>query len=174
MLSKMKPLTGFTNQTSGVKFSSTETSTSTLSQADRADKNGATNSGDSKGQITSDYNDNIKALNESVAAWIEKHIRLNPYVDLTPIFNDYKDHMKNIDLKFSASASGLVSSSSPSLFDEKNSAKQPTSPPVSTASFGKDSTQLPCSSFSSSCTQGSEEKAEEELNTGEVAASSCD
>ena len=90
----------------GVKPPSTETSTS-LSLGKDTNQNGfkAISSGNSQAHkpSSSSYQDNIKALNESVAAWIQKHISLNPYVDLTPIFNDYKEHMKNIDLKFSSS-----------------------------------------------------------------------
>ena len=102
---------------SGVKPQSTETSTS-LSLGKDTNQNGfkATLSGNSQANkpSSSSYQDNIKALNESVAAWIQRHISLNPYVDLTPIFNDYKEHMKNIDLKFYSSTNKTDACSSAS------------------------------------------------------------
>lgn len=123
----MKPLTGISSLSSGssnlfssAKPSSTETSAS-LSLGQNSNQNGfkAISSDNSQASkpSNSSYNDNIKALNESVAAWIQKHITLNPYVDLTPIFNDYKEHMKNIDLKFSSSTkeTGTSSSASPAV-----------------------------------------------------------
>lgn len=44
--------------------------------------------------------ENVKALNVSVCSWIKKHVDVNPYVDLTPIFRDYDKHMQGIDEKF--------------------------------------------------------------------------
>lgn len=88
--------------------SATSTSTYTtpsLSFGNSNNQNGlkaiSTENSQAAKECSSSYNDNIKALNESVSSWIQKHIKLNPYVDLTPIFNDYKEHMKNIDQKFS-------------------------------------------------------------------------
>ena len=41
----------------------------------------------------------LKSLNESVSEWIGKHVKTNPYVDLTPIFNDYTTHLAAIETK---------------------------------------------------------------------------
>ncbi|CAH3191952.1 unnamed protein product [Porites evermanni] len=106
-----KPLTGISSlssSSSNMFSSATSTSTNTtpsLSFGNSNNQNGfkaiSTENSQAAKEFSSSYNDNIKALNESVSSWIQKHIKLNPYVDLTPIFNDYKEHMKNIDQKFS-------------------------------------------------------------------------
>ncbi|KAK3754885.1 hypothetical protein QZH41_018940 [Actinostola sp. cb2023] len=33
----------------------------------------------------------------SVSSWIQKHLGDNPYVDLTPVFNDYRNHLASIE-----------------------------------------------------------------------------
>lgn len=45
------------------------------------------------------YLENIKALNIGVLAWIKKHVEENPYVDLTPVFKDYRKHMEDLESK---------------------------------------------------------------------------
>ena len=47
----------------------------------------------------SKYLEQLRSLNVSVSDWIAKHVRDNPFVDLTPIFRDYETHLKNIDNK---------------------------------------------------------------------------
>lgn len=47
----------------------------------------------------SPFLENLKALNESVSKWIKEHVNRNPYVDLTPIFADYKSHLSDIESK---------------------------------------------------------------------------
>ncbi|CAI8024153.1 Nuclear pore complex protein Nup50 [Geodia barretti] len=42
----------------------------------------------------------LRSLNFSVSDWIVKHVRENPYVDLTPIFRDYEKHLRELDQKF--------------------------------------------------------------------------
>ena len=142
---------------SGLNASPAEASTSATASftALSSNKNGFNSSSDSKATNTSSssYKDNLKALNESVAAWIQKHIAVNPYVDLTPIFNDYKEHMKNIDLKFSSSTKETENSSSASL--AFNATKQPA---VSSASIF---------SAPSQASQKTEENRSNILNTGE-------
>lgn len=162
----IKPLTGnssFTpgpkNMFSGLNTSSAEASTSTTSSFTSlgSNKNGfkANTSSDSQATNASStsYKENLKALNESVAAWIQKHIAINPYVDLTPIFNDYKEHMKNIDLKFSSSTKETENSSSAS--EALNATKQPA---VSSASTF---------SAPSQASRETEEKRSNVINTGE-------
>ena len=46
------------------------------------------------------YLANLKSLNTSVLSWIEKHVRENPYVDLSPVFNDYGKHLKDLEQKY--------------------------------------------------------------------------
>ncbi|XP_031568078.1 nuclear pore complex protein Nup50-like [Actinia tenebrosa] len=45
------------------------------------------------------YLENIKALNIGVLAWIKKHVEENPYVDLMPVFKDYRKHMDDLESK---------------------------------------------------------------------------
>ena len=150
---------GSTNMFSGLNASSAEASTSATASFTSlsSNKNGlSTNSStDSKATnaSSSSYKENLKALNESVAAWIQKHIAVNPYVDLTPIFNDYKEHMKNIDLKFSSSTKETEDSSSASL--ATNATKQPAM--ISASIF----------SAPSQASQETEESRSNKLNTGE-------
>lgn len=47
-----------------------------------------------------EYLSQLRSLNISVSEWINKHVKENPYVDLTPIFKDYEDHLKSIDGRF--------------------------------------------------------------------------
>ncbi|XP_030845057.1 nuclear pore complex protein Nup50 [Strongylocentrotus purpuratus] len=51
------------------------------------------------GKGTDAYADEIRALNRSVSAWIQKHVEGNPVCDLTPIFEDYKKHLGEIEEK---------------------------------------------------------------------------
>lgn len=118
---------------SGLNASSATASTSTASPFASLglNKNGfkassLTSDSQAPKASSSSYKDNLKALNESVSAWIQKHISENPYVDLTPIFNDYREHMKNIDLKFASSKEEMGKSSS--------STEAPKQPAVSSAS----------------------------------------
>ena len=68
------------------------------------------------GEDNSSYLEQIKALNQSVVTWIQSHVTSNPYIDLTPVFKDYENHMKNIDNKCCAagSSSGSLSSAATS------------------------------------------------------------
>ena len=43
------------------------------------------------------YLSNLKSLNTSFLAWVEKHVRENPYVDLTPVFKDYEKHIGELE-----------------------------------------------------------------------------
>lgn len=132
----MKPLASSSSSTfSNVKPVLTDTST-TVPSSSNASQNGVKDSFSGKPSehqpSSVSYQDNIKALNESVTAWIQKHINLNPYVDLSPIFNDYKQHMKAIDLKFSSSTT--VTEAKSNHAPATVSTSQPTA--KDTSSFG--------------------------------------
>ena len=150
---------GSANMFSGLNTCTAEASTSATASFTSlsSNENGfkANSSSDSKATNASgsSYKDNLKALNESVAAWIQKHIAVNPYVDLTPIFNDYKEHMKNIDLKFSSSTKERENSSSTS--EALNTPKQPAVSSVSVFSAP------------SQASQETEESRSNKLNAGE-------
>ena len=45
----------------------------------------------------SKYIKKLCALNESVSQWISDHVKKNPCIDLTPIFEDYKRYLKELD-----------------------------------------------------------------------------
>lgn len=38
----------------------------------------------------------LRLLNTSVSKWITRHLQENPYVDLSPVFNDYFQHLSRI------------------------------------------------------------------------------
>ncbi|EEB12786.1 conserved hypothetical protein [Pediculus humanus corporis] len=42
--------------------------------------------------------ESLKELNLSCSSWIAKHLEKNPYCILTPIFNDYKKHLEELNL----------------------------------------------------------------------------
>jgi nuclear pore complex protein Nup50 len=42
----------------------------------------------------------LKILNESVLNFTQKHLKKNPYLDLTPTFQDYINHYKELEIKF--------------------------------------------------------------------------
>ena len=51
------------------------------------------------------YLTNLKSLNTSVLEWIQKHVKENPYIDLTPVFKDYQKHIQDIEEKFGPESS---------------------------------------------------------------------
>lgn len=51
------------------------------------------------------YLTNLKNLNTSVLEWIQKHVKENPYIDLTPVFKDYQKHIQDIEEKFDPESS---------------------------------------------------------------------
>ena len=59
------------------------------------------------------YLSNLKSLNTSFLAWVEKHVRENPCVDLTPVFKNYEKHIGELD-KHNGSAPGEAASQSDS------------------------------------------------------------
>lgn len=48
---------------------------------------------------SSDYFAKLKGLNECVAQWIKAHVDSNPFCILTPVFQDYEKHLKEIESK---------------------------------------------------------------------------
>lgn len=45
------------------------------------------------------YLQELSALNISVLDWIKQHVEENPCIDLTPVFNDYGKHLKDVESK---------------------------------------------------------------------------
>jgi hypothetical protein len=43
-----------------------------------------------------DYLGGLKALNMKVTNWIKSHVEENPLVDLSPVFRDYRKHLKEL------------------------------------------------------------------------------
>ncbi|XP_002735880.1 nuclear pore complex protein Nup50-like [Saccoglossus kowalevskii] len=58
-----------------------------------------------KESYNSEYCKRLKELNKSVSAWIEKHVATNPLCDLTPIFQDYEKHLRELEKKYPPSSS---------------------------------------------------------------------
>ncbi len=46
---------------------------------------------------TGEYEKKLQNLNQSVSSWIQKHVTENPVCDLTPVFEDYKKHLAEIE-----------------------------------------------------------------------------
>lgn len=46
-----------------------------------------------------EYLASLKVLNETVTSWIADHVKKNPCCVLTPIFQDYEKHLKDLELK---------------------------------------------------------------------------
>lgn len=55
------------------------------------------------------YHRYLKALNEGVSAWIKQHVDKNPLIDLSPIFDDYRAHMSDIEAKYKSKSDVKVS-----------------------------------------------------------------
>ena len=45
----------------------------------------------------SNYIRKLRSLNESVTKWISDHVRANPCIDLTPVFEDYQRYLRELD-----------------------------------------------------------------------------
>ncbi|XP_034825405.1 nuclear pore complex protein Nup50 [Maniola hyperantus] len=73
------------------------------------------------------YYNNLKGLNESVSAWIKKHVEETPLCILTPIFRDYEKHLKNIQDEYEKSKEP----SSKNMSDTKDDNKIAKSPATS-------------------------------------------
>ena len=46
------------------------------------------------------YLANLKILNEGVLKWIQKHLDSNIYINLTPVFDDYRKHFEGLQKKY--------------------------------------------------------------------------
>ncbi|XP_057379784.1 nuclear pore complex protein Nup50-like [Daphnia carinata] len=51
-----------------------------------------------------EYLASLKVLNETVTAWITDHVKKNPCCVLTPIFQDYEKHLKDLEAKRTSTA----------------------------------------------------------------------
>jgi nuclear pore complex protein Nup50 len=75
--------------------SSSETA---VSSNGKEDANTSIKNGSSK--TSSKYMVHLKALNETVTKWIKDHVDKNPYILLTPVFEDYKTHLAELERKY--------------------------------------------------------------------------
>ncbi|CAH2237203.1 jg11176 [Pararge aegeria aegeria] len=74
-----------------------------------------------------DYYNNLRGLNESVSAWIKKHVEETPLCILSPIFKDYENHLKNIQDEYDKIKKEL---SLKNISDTKDNNTEPKSPIV--------------------------------------------
>ena len=65
--------------------------------AEKKGQASTSSTGSGSGSAGSLYLSNLKSLNTSFLAWVEKHVRENPYVDLTPVFRDYEKHIGELE-----------------------------------------------------------------------------
>lgn len=54
-------------------------------------------------QTNPEYRSKLRALNVAVSSWIQQHVAKTPVCDLTPIFNDYRKHLTEIERKYGCS-----------------------------------------------------------------------
>ncbi|MCL4135024.1 UNVERIFIED_CONTAM: hypothetical protein GTU68_023853 [Idotea baltica] len=54
---------------------------------------------------------NLKALNTGVLDWVKQHVDKNQYINLSPIFDDYKKHFQQIKNKYDPTSSNQSSAS---------------------------------------------------------------
>lgn len=88
-----QPTNAFSNF--AIKVPTTETVTK-----ENGDKKPATDNEASE----KEYVANLKALNETVTTWITDHVKKNPCCVLTPIFQDYEKHLKDLESKRTSAA----------------------------------------------------------------------
>ncbi|XP_071809089.1 nuclear pore complex protein Nup50-like [Asterias amurensis] len=131
------------------------------STSDTNGTNGSNKSGPPTTSTSSmEYEKKLQNLNLSVSSWIQKHVTENPVCDLTPVFEDYKKHLTEIEklkttVETNQSVAKPLSTSTASSFSFgkssdvtevvtsskvdfsfKASAAPSTSTPASTFSFG--------------------------------------
>ncbi|XP_050362451.1 nuclear pore complex protein Nup50 [Nymphalis io] len=88
-------------------FSSTNTNSTPfkvqpVSNSQPSEDNKSTNKSDSQEDKKLIYYSKLKSLNESVSAWIKKHVEEGLCI-LTPIFKDYEKHLKDIQDEYEKS-----------------------------------------------------------------------
>lgn len=97
-----------------------------------------------------DYVDSIKALNQSVAAWISDKVKENPLCKLTPIFKDYEKYLSEIEAnkgkgesKESVAPAPTAAKTTGFSFGSVSPAAAPTAAPAKTFSFGISTSTAP-------------------------------
>jgi nuclear pore complex protein Nup50 len=75
--------------------------------------------GHAKSPQKSAYMQQLKALNESVLQWIQKHVTSNPYCILTPIFKDYEKHLEEISKSKEASPQSTTAGKEENVEEKK-------------------------------------------------------
>ena len=136
---------------------------------------------ESTGMVSSPTNEDkflekLRLLNTSVSKWINRHLQENPYVDLTPVFNDYFEHLRRIS-KEDKIAPLTSNSSSQQTLPVPNPSTKPAPP---TNSLTEDTTVKPTdatvkplpSDETSSQEDGEEEHDRSEHPSGEEDGSS--
>lgn len=105
-ISSSKPTLSTAPASSAAKTNSFPTSTlSNDKQASTTNASGfastALNGGASSSSTSnSEYCSKLRALNVAVSAWIQQHVAKTPVCDLTPVFNDYRNHLQEIERKY--------------------------------------------------------------------------
>lgn len=94
------------------------------------------------------YYAKLKGLNQSVSAWIAKHIADNPVCVLTPIFDDYARHLKEIQQSQSAASATDATSATRQTVTIKTPDYTFKSAASSASSAKKETDAAPASTFS--------------------------
>jgi nuclear pore complex protein Nup50 len=105
--------------------------------------------GDSK-EYNEDYLAHLKALNLQVTEWIKRHIEENPLVLLSPVFQDYEKHLKEISEKYPPKTPSKPKTAGTTSFQISPSVRSPVKPSESIKPF----------SFAPSAATSTEQKSE--------------
>lgn len=70
------------------------------------------------------YYNKLKGLNESVSAWIKKHVEETPLCILTPIFRDYEKHLNEIQSEYETSKDKIIIKENTDTNSKQNNANQ--------------------------------------------------
>ncbi|XP_026491651.1 nuclear pore complex protein Nup50 [Vanessa tameamea] len=105
-------------------FTSTNTNstpfkTQSVSNSKPNEENKSTNKSETQEDKKLIYYSKLKGLNESVSAWIKKHVEEGPLCILTPIFKDYEKHLKEIQGEYEKSKIENTSDDKPTNGDKK-------------------------------------------------------
>lgn len=90
------PFSFLSTQSAGVSLGAFKSSSSG-SSSNSSNGNNTNSASASSSDASSVYFAKLKGLNQSVSSWIAKHIAENPVCLLTPIFDDYAQHLKEIE-----------------------------------------------------------------------------
>ena len=82
-----------------------------------------TESSEKESSSEKEYLASLRVLNESVTTWITDHVKKNPCCVLTPIFQDYKKHLTELESKKDSKKETVSAPSTATASEEKETFK---------------------------------------------------